>query len=253
MVTVNLRCYMLRKSLNGHGWLMGLLVMLAALGVPNQTFAGEVLRNDLQQWDVVTLTLPVSPGKRVLWYGEVQPRVGNLQDRGTSGDFTQLILGTAVGWQLSDRVSVWQGYAWVPVFEPINVNEHRIYQQLNVQGKIRRIRLTNRTRLEERWIENNDGKASIRLRHLVRGMVPLDAKQRWFLVLSDEVFVTLKGVSNGPAAGFDQNRLFVGINRKLNQVVNAELGYLNQWINTRDPVSDRMNHAILLGLNVQVR
>ncbi len=232
---------------------MGLLVILAALGWPNLAVADEALRNDLQQWDVVTLTLPVSPGKRALWYGEVQPRVGNLQDRGSSGDFTQLILRTAVGWQLSNRVSVWQGYAWTPVFEPINVNEHRIYQQLNIQGTIRRLQLTNRTRLEERWIENNDGKVSIRLRHLVRGMVPLDAKQRWFIVLSEEAFVTLKGVSNGPAAGFDQNRLFVGINRKLSEAVNAELGYMNQWINTRDPVSDRMNHAILLGLNVQFR
>lgn len=239
-----------KKILSG---LAGLMALLALSGLSNRALASEAVRNDLQQWGSVGLTLPLTPGKRLLLMGEAQPRVGNLQDRGTSGDFTQLILRTAVGWQLSKRVSVWQGYAWAPVFEPINVNEHRLHQQLSIQGKIRRLQISNRTRLEERWIENNDGRVSIRLRHMVRGMYPLDAKERWFLVLSDEAFVTLKGVSNGPATGFDQNRLFVGVSRKLSPSVNAELGYLNQFNNSRDPVPDRMNHAILLGLNVQLR
>ncbi|WP_303673847.1 DUF2490 domain-containing protein [Vampirovibrio chlorellavorus] len=241
---------MLNRFLNAF---IGSVTLMALWGMASPALASEALRNDLQQWGSVGLTLPLTPGKRVLLMGEAQPRVGNLQDRGTSGDFTQLILRTAVGWQLSQRVSVWQGYAWAPVFEPINVNEHRLHQQVNIQGKIRRLQLTNRTRLEERWIENNDGRVSIRLRHMVRGMYPLDAKERWFLVVSDEAFVTLKGVSNGPAAGFDQNRLFVGVSRKLSPSVNAELGYLNQFNYSRDPVPDRMNHAILLGLNVQVR
>jgi hypothetical protein len=233
--------------------LLGLAALLALSGMPNPALANDAVSNDLQQWGSVTLTLPITPGKRVLLMAEAQPRVGNLQDRGTNADFTQLILRTAVGWQLSRRVSVWQGYAWAPVFEPINLNEHRLHQQISIQGKIRRLQLSNRTRLEERWIENNDGRVSIRLRHMVRGTLPLDAKERWFLVLSDEAFVTLRGVSNGPATGFDQNRLFVGISRKLSPSVSAELGYMNQYVNSRDPVANRMNHAILLGLNVQVR
>lgn len=229
-----------------------LLLPLLIILFPGPSFGEPGLRQDFQNWDVVTLTLPVTPGKKVLWYGEVQPRIGNLDDRGTSNDFSQLILRTALGYQLTRKVSVWQGYAWVPTFEPVNLNEHRIFQQLTINGKLRRLDVSNRTRLEQRWIENT-GQTSIRFRHMARGMLPLDRQRKWALVLYDEFFVTLKGVPNGPAAGFDQNRLFVGVNRKLNEVVNAEAGYLNQFVNSRDPVANRMNHVLLLTVNFQVR
>ncbi len=221
------------------------LSMQTALGA-------EKMVNDFQNWDVITLTLPVSPGKRVLFYGEAQPRVGNLQDRGTSNDFSMLILRTALGYQLTPKISVWQGYAWVPIFEPEHLNENRIFQQIQIKNKFHKLDIVNRTRLEERWIENTE-KTSIRARHLLRLTYPLDRKERWLLVGSNEVFVTLKGVPNGPANGFDQNRLFVGINRKLNKNISLETGYMNQYVNTRDPLSDRMNHIIWLGVNFQGR
>lgn len=215
-------------------------------------WAAENLVNDLQNWDVVTLAFPLTPDKKVLFSGDVQVRVGRLQDRGTRNDYTQLILRPVVGYQLTPKVSIWQGYAWTPTFEPKNLNEHRIFQQLQIKNKFHKLELVNRSRLEERWIENT-GKTSIRFRHLLRVMHPIDKKERWFLVGSNEIFVALNGVPNGPAAGFDQNRLFAGVNRKLNQNMNMEAGYMNQYVNTRDPVSDRMNHIIWLGVNFQAK
>ncbi|WP_373531373.1 DUF2490 domain-containing protein [Vampirovibrio sp.] len=230
-----------------------MLLLLAAMACCQLAFANEDLRNDFQNWDLVTITLPVTPGKKVQWYAEAQPRVGNLQDRGTSGDFSQLILRTALGYRLTEKISVWQGYGWTPIFEPQNLNEHRIYQQLSVNGKWKRLLVNNRSRLEQRWIENTGGETSIRLRHMARGMYPLDQREQWFLVAYDEFFITLKGVPNGPATGFDQNRLFVGLHRKLKGGVNAEAGYLNQYINTQDPVPNRMNHVLILTLNFELK
>lgn len=231
-------------------WKVICIVTLMLL--PQSGWAAEKVVNDLQQWDVIMLNLPVTENKRVLFYGEVQPRVGNLQDRGTNNDFTMLVLRTALGYQVTPNVSIWQGYGWTPIFEPVNLNENRIYQQLQIKSQFHKLELVNRTRLEERWIENT-GKTSIRFRHILRAMYPLDKKERWYLVGSNEIFVTLKGVPNGPATGFDQNRLFVGVNRKLNPSLSLEAGYMNQFVNTRDPVSDRMNHIIWLGAYIQGR
>ncbi len=232
----------------------GLIALLylgfVGFGFVPQSAAEPPLKNDLQNWDVVTLTLPVTPGKKVLWYAEAQPRVGNLQDRGTRSDFSQLILRTAVGYRITPKVSLWQGYAWVPVFEPKNLNENRIFQQLLINSKLRRLELTNRTRLEERWIENTHG-TSVRLRHLVKGLYPIRHSEKWYYAASNELFINLKGVDNGPKSGFDQNRLYVGIHRKLGKHMNAEAGYLNQYINAKDPLPNRMNHAIMFSLNYQ--
>ena len=48
-------------------------------------------------------------------------------------------------------------------------------------------------------------------------------------------------------AGFDQNRLFIGLNRKINRYVSMDIGYQSQSINTPGPrVADVMNHILLI-------
>lgn len=226
--------------------------LLLALTLPQSLcFADYSLQQDFQNWDVVTLTLPVSPNRKVLWYGEVQPRVGTIQHEGPGGNYIQLLLRTAAGYRLNKKVSIWQGYAWAPIFSPRNINENRIYQQLSINGKLGKVILENRTRLEQRWIEYTDGQMALRLRHRVQGLYPLGKEKKWFISVSDEAFVNFNSVPNGPSAGFEQNRLFVGVRRKLASYANAELGYLNQYVNTREILPDRMNHAIMLTVNFQ--
>ncbi|RXD91142.1 DUF2490 domain-containing protein, partial [Xanthomonas perforans] len=47
----------------------------------------------------------------------------------------------------------------------------------------------------------------------------------------------------GAQRGLDQNRVFVGINWKFNAIANADVGYLNQFVNTR--TVDRENHVLM--------
>jgi hypothetical protein len=119
---------------------------------------------------------------------------------------------------------------------------------VQVESNPKKFKLTNRTRLEERWIKGTHG-TSVRLRDMVRAAYPIGKSERWSMVGYNELFVNLNSVDNGPSSGIDQNRAFIGINHKWNQHVNAEAGYLNQWLIKKDPVADHMNHVIMLTLN----
>lgn len=86
-------------------------------------------------------------------------------------------------------------------------------------------------------------------------MYPLPMAPEWALVASDEVFVNINTVAmRGPAAGFDQNRVFVGINRTFSQYVNVDVGYQNQLVNSRSipNLANQMNHVILLQLFINL-
>ncbi len=132
-----------------------------------------------------------------LAYLEVQLRFADLDE---DGHIDQLILRPAVGYQLTENLSIWQGYAWVgnynqrhtppqsPFFE-----ESRIYQQILYFRKFDSFKITSRTRLEERWIEHVDGTA-VRFRTGLRGAYTLPMAPEWALVASDEVFVHLNTV-----------------------------------------------------------
>ncbi|NIO81758.1 MAG: DUF2490 domain-containing protein [Candidatus Aminicenantes bacterium] len=106
----------------------------------------------------------------------------------------------------------------------------------------------SRTRLEWRWIENVPGTA-VRFRTLLRGQFPFDEKRVWSIVAQNEIFVNFNSPPNGPAAGFDQNRLFFGLNRKVNEHVFIDGGYQWQTINTEEPgFIDNNNHILLMQL-----
>lgn len=204
---------------------------------------------DLQNWDMVTLRAGLGQSKKTQIYLEAQPRVGNLDSSGTrQDDFSALILRPAVGYQMNKYVSVWQGYAWIPTFQPNSRIENRIFQQLLIENSVKKLRLVNRTRLEERWLEGTN-KTAVRFRHLARVAYPIGKSQKWSLVAYDELFVNLNTVEHGPHGGFDQNRTFAGINRQINKQINAEAGYMNNLVNRKNPTPNHINHIILLTLN----
>jgi hypothetical protein len=198
------------------------------------------LDHDLQGWAQFTLQGPLSP--KVQGYIEVQPRFGEDLSQGQIA-----ILRPAIGYQLTEKFSVWQGYAYIPALSSSFNDEHRIFQQGLLRHQAGQLDLTHRTRFEERFIENTDS-TSFRLRHLLRVTYPLGKQKKWYLASSDEVFFNMNSVGSGPNAGFDQNRAFVGIGRKLKQHLQVEAGYMNNFLNRQDPVADRLNHVIFLGI-----
>ncbi len=86
----------------------------------------------------------------------------------------------------------------------------------------------------------------MRARYLLRFALPL--KWRLYAVVSDELFVNLNSVENGPLRGIDQNRLYAGIGRQMSNQVRMEVGYQQQYVNASDPTDDRANHILMTQL-----
>lgn len=179
---------------------------------------------DNQQWTLITLQKELTARWRA--YFEVQPRFGE-DASGTE----RLIVRPAIGYRLNDKVSIWQGYGWTPLLEPSFADEHRVFQQLLFEDKLGETSLINRTRLEERFIEGAGG-ASVRLRNMLRLAHPVSADKRWTVVGYHELFWNLNSTDTGPVSGFDQNRLFLGVSRQMNQELRVETGYLLNHINS---------------------
>lgn len=200
---------------------------------------------------MVTLDAHVTPKIRI--YAEAQPRIGDNMSH-----MNRLLLRSAIGYQVTPKVSLWQGYTWTPTYENLNVttgtftrkfnSEHRLYQQVLVEDHWKKLAVTNRTRLEERFI-NNAGETAIRCRHMLRLGLPLTHDGKYTLVGYDEFFLNLNTTPAGPKSGFDQNRIFLGINRKITPHVSLELGYLNNRVNVPNHSVNRMNHILLTGLS----
>jgi hypothetical protein len=197
---------------------------------------------DTQQWTQVTLQKELTDRWRA--YFEVQPRFGKDVD-----GLERMIIRPAIGYRLNPKLSVWQGYGYTPQFEPEDLYEHRLFQQLLFEDRRGKTAFTSRTRLEERFIEGAGGTA-VRLRTMLRLMHPVSADQRWAVVGYEEVFWNLTSTSNGPVSGFDQNRLFLGVSRQVSKELRVETGYLLNHINTPRTSSNRRLDAWVVWLAV---
>ena len=197
--------------------------------------------HDFQIWSPVYLTYSFTD-KIQGWY-EVQPRFGRNVSR-----VNQLLLRTALGCRFTNHWSLWQGYAWTPSFVPVFINENRIYQQLLYIQDFTAVKIMSRTRFEQRWIQNIPG-TPLRFRTLLRGRFPLDQDRDWGLVAQDKTFFNFNSPTIGPEAGLDQNRLFLGLNKRINENMGIDAGYQLQTINTEEPgFVDDFNHIILMQL-----
>lgn len=191
---------------------------------------------DLQAWLLVTGTGQVTGPVR--WFGEVQPRAGLLQP-----ELQTVILRAAAGYRLNDAVSLWLGYAWTPLLSPAFVNEHRPFQQLLVENPFTAFRLINRSRFEQRFIQGGPP-VSLRVRHMLRAVVPL-GESGWAVALFDELFVNL---DPGAGLALNQNRVFLGVIKRLSPSLALEGGYLGQYVWRAPQLGDRLNHSLLVWL-----
>lgn len=218
-----------------------LLILILLFCVPEGFSKGR--SNDLGQWDVISLELPVSEKMKVNL--DLQGRVSqNL----TNAD--QIFVRPSVGYQLTPAFSVWQGYTWAPKFNDGFQNENRVWQQALFEHSYKEMAITHRIRLEERFIAGVPGTA-LRARHMLRLSKPFGKKKRWYLLTSNEFFVNVNSRPGGPQSGFDQNRSFIGLGRKLNKQMSLEAGYQLQYVNERQE-SDSLNHIGLLNLKIKL-
>jgi len=176
-------------------------------------------------WFQISATGPIRGNWKL--FLEAQPRVGTDPAKGDT-NLRTLIARSAIGYQITEPWSLWAGYAYVPSFNPSR-DEHRAFQQSLFVTKAGPFKMINRTRFEERLIEDA-GQPALRLRHQLWFGYPLPRWPGWSLVAADEPFVNLDFVHNGPQAGFDQNRVYLGVSRQLGPSLRVEVDYVNQFV-----------------------
>lgn len=171
---------------------------------------------------------------------EAQERFTNDAER-----LGQLLLRSLVAYRLNDRINAGVGYAFVltdPV-GPVELNEHRYYQEFNVRLIDKDgITLDSRTRLEQRTFEEREG-TSWRLRNFVQLRVPVSRNNK--IVAYTEPFIDLNQ-TDVQRGGLSIWRNFAGVSIPLAKGIEVVPGYLNQHV-VRDG-RDRSDHTANVNL-----
>lgn len=203
--------------------------------------AASAYDHQTEEWFQVTATGPVYG--RLLAFAELQPRFGENPQTGDA-DVRAFIARGALGWQVMKGWTLWQGYGYTPVYDP-DRDEHRFFQQSTVDWMTGPFKSQWRARLEERLLQHEQ-ETSVRLRNQLRFVYPLPRFPDWGLVAADEVFFDLNSVKSGSRAGFDQNRLFLGVSYQVNKHVRVEVDYLNQVVNRTPNKEDVLRNSVFM-------
>ena len=226
-------------------YLILVFLLTANLISVNPAFASKDFSNDFGLWTAVNVNVPIK-GKFESRF-QVSPRWLN-----NATDFNQFILHSLLGYRFNKHLSFFQGYAWSTYYAPRFIREQRPYNDLLISHSVDKFSFEHRFRLEERFIQDVRG-ASVRARYKLKGLYPLGRSKKWSLVFFDELFFNLNSPNNGPNSGIDQNRIYVGILRKLTDNFSVEGGYQLQQRLTQGPNNphkpDLLNHFLLLYLN----
>lgn len=139
------------------------------------------------------------------------------------------------------------------------LTEHRPWQQVLVNQKIKKIAVAHRFRFEERFIPrpqvSGDGlKANgydqaFRFRYFIRNLIPLTSAPAFtsgpFFALQNELFLNTGDKSAVNGKTFDQNRLYGAFGYRKGKI-DYEVGYMNQYTNTRTSFIN--NHIVQLAV-----
>lgn len=180
------------------------------------------------------------PVENLYWSMDTHPR---WRDEGEH--FDTLILRPSIFYKLNSKASIWLGYDTVRN-HPASASayrENRLWEQFSYQfDTIGDVAISSRSRLEHRDREDFS-KIAYRWRQMFRVSKPSSMDPHLSWVVYDELFINFNDTDWGVRKGFDQNRLFLGVNWKFSDFSNVDVGYMNQYVNTR--TIDRDNHILM--------
>lgn len=195
---------------------------------------------DEQIWVLASVTKAFAANWRVTF--DYAPR----WERDAS-DYSRSVLRAQLARMLGKSVLVGAGYEFTDSASVVVRQEHRLWQQVQLQQRLGAWTLTHRGRLEERWLHLAPSTV-VRVRYQLRAMHPIAQSHVWAWQLFDEAFFTLRGTQQGPAQGFDRHRLGGGISRALSPHVTVEAGYTWQFINRAHPLPDEHDNFAVFNL-----
>jgi hypothetical protein len=214
--------------------------MLIALCFFSLKAEANGVEQDARSWHQFNVMGPL-PAEKFRYYVELQPR---FRDELTSFDL--LFFRPAIYYELSKKTSIWLGYLYGQTYSspnPATATEHRLWQQLLTGFDFDNgIKVKSQTRFEQRTFEGSNDIA-YRFRQKVGVYIPSSFHPKLRYAFYDEVHFYLNNTDFGAVKGFEQNRFFLGLDWKMNDELNIEGGYMNQYF-YRSNQPDIVNHVI---------
>jgi hypothetical protein len=191
----------------------------------------------------------IKAGKKTSVHADVQWR-GSDEFKHTQ----TLLLRSGLNYHLNKKVILTAGYAFIQNRRTIGAvsgyaPEHRTWEQLVFNHKLKTIFVSHRLRLEQRYISTSEVAGgelertgtvyANRARYFIRSILPLASKDQTFskgpfVALQDEVFANFGNKANVNGKFFDQNRLYLAVGYRLNPSFDLETGYMNQYTEGRN-------------------
>lgn len=189
----------------------------------------------------------IKTGKKTSIHNDIQWRsTDNIKQTQT------LLLRGGLNIHLSKKWVATAGYAFISNKRILNgvsgyAPEHRLWEQLLFNHKMKSLFVNHRLRLEQRFISksiavnnelHNDGSVyANRLRYFIRNLLPFCKEPSFekgiFGALQNEVFVNWGNTAGVNGEFFDQNRFYLAIGYRLHPSFDIEAGYMNQYVNGR--------------------
>ncbi|NRD19908.1 DUF2490 domain-containing protein [Winogradskyella eckloniae] len=144
------------------------------------------------------------------------------------------LLSAIVGAQyhFNSKTSIGIGYAFGDIDSSFEINdvphtkEHRILEQFGIKHKWHNISLSQRFRLEHRFLDyQTESILKHRWRYRFKSTIPINTT--FFISIYDEIHFNLNPFE------FQQNRVFSGIGMRLHKNIKAELGYARHSFSTK--------------------
>lgn len=222
-------------------------------------FATHAVRSQSQFSGWLASFNTIKTGKKTSIHSDFQLR--------SSDEFARvqtLLLRAGLNVHLNKKLIVTAGYAYIHNYRQIGsvdgyAPEHRIWEQLLYNHKLKTLLVSHRFRLEQRFISkvvvsNNDLQTdgyvnANRFRYFLRNILPFNKQSTFthgmFATLQNEVFLNFGNKRNVNGKTFDQNRFYVAAGYRFNKSFDLEAGYMNQYINGRANAFTN-NHIIQL-------
>ncbi len=153
------------------------------------------------------------------------PTVGILAEHKFFNRFQFGFFRTGLTYHFNPKFEATLGYAYnqlEPFIENPNTtkeyHQNIIYAEAVLKPKHKRLKLSHRYRLENRWLGNKNGAvAKLRIRYRLRFRYPIQKKIH--ADIFNELFVNLQDDA------FNQNRLYLGLSYKITPSISMGAGY----------------------------
>jgi hypothetical protein len=239
-----------RRKMRAIHRLFGLLVICTGVVVTLSVRLSADTVNDDGLWTGLFASGDINPhdceDAKWRWWFDGQIRLFDDND-----GFGQSLVRPGVGYKLTDKLTLWAGYAWIctePNPSPAT-DEQRLWQQFTWTHKFDPTTLDVRSRFEQRFLDTGDD-TGLRFRQQFALRRPMGFAPNFTWVAWDEFFFHLNDTDWGANAGFDQNRAFLGVGWKPSpeHAWRIETGYLNQFIDRSGGADNVSNHLMSVNL-----